>query len=180
MMTYKEILKFWFDELTPEQKWMKDSALDNNIKKRFLKTFNATAAGENYKWRRTARGRLAEIIVLDQFSRNMFRDSPRAFSQDAQALALTQEALREGAHRELNSEELSFLIMPIMHSESKKIHHEFINYFRLPGLEKTLDFEIKHKAIIDKFGRYPHRNDILMRSSRLEELEFLTQPGSSF
>jgi uncharacterized protein (DUF924 family) len=179
-MNYKEILKFWFDELSPQQKWIKDETLDNDIKKRFLNTLSATAAGENYKWRKTSQGRLAEIIVLDQFSRNIFRDSSRAFAQDAQALALTQEALKEGAHRELNTTELSFLIMPVMHSESKKIHNDYLDYFKVPGIEQTLDIEIKHKKIIDRFGRYPHRNEILMRSSSLEELEFLNQPDSSF
>lgn len=179
-MIYKEVLKFWFEELSPQQHWVKDDKLDNEIKKRFLSTLNDAAKGELYKWRRTAKGRLAEIIVLDQFSRNIFRDKPEAFSQDSQALVLTQEALKEGAHRELTSGELSFLIMPIMHSESKKIHHDFLDHFRVPGLDKILEFELKHKAIIDRFGRYPHRNEILLRTSTLQELEFLNQPGSSF
>ena len=179
-MTYKEILNFWFDELTPEQKWMKDDALDSEMKRRFLKTLKSTAAGENYSWRKTPKGRLAEIIVLDQFSRNIFRNRPQAFTHDAQALVLTQEALKEGAHRELNNVELPFLIMPIMHSESKKIHHDFLSFFKAPGLEKTLSFEMRHKVIIDRFDRYPHRNETLMRTSTLEELEFLNQPGSSF
>lgn len=179
-MSYKNILKFWFEELEPKNWWQKDPKMDLEIKKRFLKTLEQAKNGELSSWRKTASGALAEIIVLDQFSRNIFRDHAQAFSQDAQALALTQEAIRRGLHREVTSQELPFLIMPIMHSESKEVHQKYLKYFKVPGIEKVYDFELKHKKIIDRFGRYPHRNECLMRTSTLDELEFLTQPDSSF
>lgn len=179
-MNYKDIITFWFDELKPKNWWEKSTELDNSIKDRFLPYLEAAKAGELAHWRKTALGRLAEIIVLDQFSRNIFRDTPIAFSQDAQALTLTQEAIREGAHRELNPTLLPFLLMPIMHSESKAIHEKYSKYFDTPETKGTYDFELKHKIIIDEFGRYPHRNKILNRTSTKLETEFLTKPGSSF
>lgn len=179
-MSYKSILKFWFEELEPKNWWQKDPQMDLTIKKRFSDVLKQAKNGELSSWRKTAKGALAEIIVLDQFSRNIFRDQAQAFSQDAQALALTQEAIRRGLHREVSTSELPFLIMPIMHSESKEVHRSHLKYFKTPGIEDVYEFEIKHKKIIDRFGRYPHRNEILMRTSTLDELEFLSQPGSSF
>jgi len=133
-----------------------------------------------FDWRSNALGRLAEIIVLDQFSRNIFRDQSSAFAWDAQALVLAQEAVTAGALEQLESSQQAFLIMPYMHSESKMIHEQAIKLFSRPGLEFNLDFEKRHKVIIDRFGRYPHRNEILGRQSTAEEQEFLKQPGSAF
>jgi uncharacterized protein (DUF924 family) len=127
-----------------------------------------------------AEGRLAEIIVLDQFSRNMFRDTPAAFAQDALALVLAQEAVFSGADKLLSETQCSFLYMPFMHSESLVIHELAVELFSKPGLEGNLDFEMRHKVIIEKFGRYPHRNNILQRESTEEEMEFLKLPGSGF
>jgi len=137
-------------------------------------------AGELYGWRSTDLGRLAEIIVLDQFSRNIFRDQSLAFAWDAQALVLAQEAVTAGVLEQLEFSQQAFLIMPYMHSESKIIHEQAIKLFSRPGLEFNLDFEKRHKVIIDRFGRYPHRNEILGRQSSAEEEEFLKQPGSAF
>jgi uncharacterized protein (DUF924 family) len=130
--------------------------------------------------RKDAHGRLAEVIVLDQFSRNMFRNSPLSFAHDALALALAQEAIAVGADKSLNQTERSFLYMPFMHSESLKIHEIATRLFRDNGNQNSLAFELKHKAIIARFGRYPHRNSILGRKSTDEEIEFLKQPGSGF
>jgi uncharacterized protein (DUF924 family) len=126
------------------------------------------------------RARLAEIIVLDQFSRNMYRDTPQSFAYDVIALVLAQEAVAQGAHRELALPKRSFVLMPYMHSESLLVHEQAMQLFDQPGLEDDLDFERRHKSIIERFGRYPHRNAILGRTSTAEELEFLKQPGSSF
>ena len=118
--------------------------------------------------------------MLDQFSRNIHRDTAEAFANDALALALAQEAVARGCDRELPPVERAFLYLPWMHSESALIHEEALRLFAAPGLEKNLDFERRHKAIIDRFGRYPHRNAVLGRASTADELEFLKQPGSSF
>ncbi|WP_249975444.1 DUF924 family protein [Vreelandella olivaria] len=174
------VITFWFNELTPEQWFNKDTAMDQHITQRFGNVLARAAACECYEWRHTAHGRLAEIIVLDQFSRNIYRDDARAFANDALALALAQEAVALKADDALSSVERSFLYMPYMHSESAKIHDIAMKLFDQPGLESNLDFEIRHKAIIDRFGRYPHRNAVLGRDSSEEEIAFLQQPGSSF
>ncbi len=136
--------------------------------------------GELYAWRAEPRGRLAEIIVLDQFSRNLFRGSARAFDQDLAALALAQEAVSAGAHLELAPVQRVFLLLPYTHSESREIHVVAEQLFREFAPPENFDFELRHKAIVDRFGRYPHRNEALGRASTPEEIEFLRQPGSSF
>lgn len=177
---YQDILTFWFEEIEPKTWWTADPAFDMQIRERFLEMHEKAVRGELYPWRREPRGRLAEIIVLDQFSRNLFRNSPQAFAQDAIALVLAQEAIGVGAQDELSPTERSFLFMPFMHSESKSMHEWAERLFRDHGLERNLEFELRHKAIIDRFGRYPHRNEVLGRVSTSEEIEFLKQPGSSF
>ncbi len=126
------------------------------------------------------KGALAEIIILDQFSRNMFRDTPKSFTQDPQALALAQHAIEKQFDQQLSLSECSFLYMPFMHSESILIHQQALNLFSKPGLESGLDFENQHLAIIERFGRYPHRNEILGRQSTDEEIAFVNEPNSSF
>jgi uncharacterized protein (DUF924 family) len=175
-----DVLHFWFEEITESQWWVKDEALDQLIASRFVNIHSQANACELYTWRSTAKGRLAEIIVLDQFSRNIFRDKPEAFASDALALALAQEAIAAKADEQLSSIERSFLYMPYMHSESLAIHEVAVGLFENNGIASNYDFEIKHKAIIERFGRYPHRNNILGRESTPEEIEFLTQPDSSF
>ena len=177
---YQEILKFWFKETEPVQWWKKDEAFDRLIVERFSKVHQQAARCELFEWRKEPQGRLAEIIVLDQFSRNMFRDSPLSFACDPMALALAQEAVAAGADKSLGQVERSFLYMPFMHSESLKIHEIAVKLFQQNGSPNNLDFEFRHKAIIERFGRYPHRNDILGRTSSEEEIEFLKQPGSGF
>ena len=177
---YEIVLKFWFDEARPEQWWKKDEAFDRAIVERFSKLHASAARCELYEWRKAARGRLAEVIVLDQFSRNMFRGSPLSFACDTLALALAQEAVAADADSELNPVERSFLYMPYMHSESLKIHEVAVELFRRNNIQGNLDYELRHKVIIERFGRYPHRNAILGRESTGEEIEFLKQSGSSF
>lgn len=177
---YQTILNFWFDELTPQQWWAKDEHLDAAIKQRFAELHRKAARCELFSWRTTAKGRLAEIIILDQFSRNIFRNQPQAFSTDSLALALAQEAVTLKADMELSPVERSFLYLPFMHSESLEIHQVAVALYRNLGLADNLDFEYRHKKIIERFGRYPHRNTILGRHSTPEEIEFLQQPGTSF
>lgn len=176
----EDILNFWFEELEPAQWWKKDQAFDAMVAHRFGTLHSQAARCELYSWRQTARGRLAEIIVLDQFSRNMFRDTPQAFSADPLALALAQEAVAAGADALLTPIQRSFLYMPYMHSESRLIHDQAVDLYTRNGLEENLKFEIRHREIIERFGRYPHRNAILGRPSSADELSFLQQPGSSF
>lgn len=177
---FDAILTFWFDEIAPAQWWKKDPSFDQLIAARFGDIHRQAAQCELYEWRSDPRGRLAEVIVLDQFSRNMYRDSPSAFAQDALALGLAQEALRVRADDILTPVERSFLFMPFMHSESLVIHEIAVGLFEKNGITSNYDFELAHKAIIERFGRYPHRNQILGRVSTAEEIEFLQQPGSSF
>lgn len=177
---FAEVLKFWFEEISPAQWWQKDAAFDRLLAERFAHLVEQASRGELYSWRQTVQGRLAEILLLDQFSRNIYRDTPRAFAQDAMALVLAQEGVSAGVDRELPAPQRHFFYMPYMHSESSAIHRVAESLFDQPGLEQALLFERKHKAIIDRFGRYPHRNAILGRSSTPEEIAFLQQPGSSF
>lgn len=179
-MNYEDILCFWFNETLSDAWWRKDPAFDALIAGRFGRQLESAKAGELYRWRDTAEGALAEIIVLDQFSRNIFRDDARAFAQDALALVLAQEAVRRGLDRQLPKAKRHFLYMPYMHSESRLIHEEAVHLFALLDDAGVLDFEMKHKAIVDRFGRYPHRNALLGRASTPEEIEFLQTPGSSF
>lgn len=179
-MTPHDILAFWFDETEPQQYFKKDAAFDALIRERFSETQRMAAQAELHEWRGTPEGRLAEIIVLDQFSRNLYRDSAQVFACDGMALVLAQEAVHIGADKALLPDRRAFLYMPYMHSESRRIHTVALLLFNQPGLEKNIEFERKHKAIIDRFGRYPHRNAALGRESTSEECEFLTQPGSSF
>jgi uncharacterized protein (DUF924 family) len=179
-INYEAVIAFWFDELTPEQWFKKSDRLDAIIKERFAGALQEAAAGEYWTWRKNAKGRLAEIILLDQFSRNLYRDTAQAFAQDPMALVLAQEAVALGLDKGLSSDEKAFLYMPYMHSESTRIHEQAEVLFNQPGLEHNYEFELKHKVIIDRFGRYPHRNQILGRESSEAEIEFLRQPGSSF
>jgi uncharacterized protein (DUF924 family) len=177
---YHSILQFWFHEVSPSQWWTVDSAFDLLIKQRFAETHARASRSELFEWRSDPKGRLAEIIALDQFSRNMHRGSGRAFANDVLALALAQEAVACQADLALTPEERVFLYMPYMHSESQRIHQIAEPLFRENAPRSNYDFEMKHKAIIDRFGRYPHRNAALGRESTAEELVFLTEPGSRF
>lgn len=175
-----EIVKFWFNQIDPKQWWSADPEFDQLIRDRFGATLQQASQGELYTWRSEPRGRMAEIIVLDQFSRNIYRNTPQAFSQDPMALALAQEAVAAGAHLKLEPMERTFLLMPYMHSESRQIHIIAEQLFREFAPAGNYDYELKHKVIIDRFGRYPHRNAILGRVSTGEEIEFLKLPGSGF
>jgi len=177
---YQKVLDFWFKEIEPKQWWVKDEKFDQIILSRFADIHQQANAGELYHWRETPQGRLAEIIVLDQFSRNMFRDTPQAFASDTLALVLSQVAWQANAHEQLAPNECSFLFMPYMHSESLTVHDVALDIFKEHCSHDNYEFEIKHRDIIKQFSRYPHRNTILGRTSSPEEIDFLKQPGSSF
>ena len=179
-MQPQNILHFWFETLTDKQHFAKDTALDEMIRTRFGETLGAATRCELFAWRRAPEGALAEIIVLDQFSRNVYRDTPRAFAQDGLALALAQALVASGQDSYLNARQRRFAYMPYMHSESALIHAQAVQLFTQPGLEDGLSFELRHQVIIDRFGRFPHRNALLGRVSSAEETAFLSEPGSSF
>lgn len=177
---YHEVLDFWFDELSDEQKWIKDPKIDAEIEKRFGRLHTKAAKGELFEWRHEHLGRLAEIIVLDQFSRNIYRDDPRSFISDDMALVLTQEAVAQKAHEGFTQRKKHFLFMPFMHSESLEVQKDGLKYFEELSSEQALKFMHQHMAIIERFGRYPHRNKVLGRKSTDEEKKFLKMPNSSF
>jgi uncharacterized protein (DUF924 family) len=179
-MEHTTVLHFWFEEADPRQWWKADPDFDRLITRRFGALHAEAAHSGLPLWRDGAPGRLAEIIVLDQFSRNIHRGTPAAFACDAQALELAQQATELGLAASLPPVQRAFLYLPYMHSEDAAVHERAMVLFSEPGLEPNLAAEVKHKVIIDRFGRYPHRNAILGRQSTPEEDAFLKLPGSSF
>jgi uncharacterized protein (DUF924 family) len=178
--TIEEIIRFWFEELGPKDWYRKDPSIDAAIGTRFGGVLGALRSGVPEGWLGTPQGYLAAILVLDQFPRNMFRDQPRAFATDAQALALAKRAIAEGMDLKLKPEERAFVYMPFQHAEDAAEQGRSIELYTALGIPSNLDFARRHKAIIDRFGRFPHRNAVLGRASTKEEAAFLKEPGSSF
>lgn len=172
-MDWKDVIKFWFEECTPKQWFTKDEAFDAKLRERFLDTYWRVVRGETAEWRQTPEGRLAEIIVLDQFSRNMFRGSPQTFEHDSLALKRAREAVGNGDDKKVSRRMRRFLYMPYMHSESREVHKKAFWLFLSLMDWQSFRYELKHKKIIDRFGRYPHRNAVLGRESTEEEKKFL-------
>lgn len=179
-MKYQDILDFWFAHDTEPFWFAKRIDFDQKLTNLFQNTLQHAKQNELFSWRNSAQGRLAEVIVLDQFSRNIYRNTAAAFAQDGQALALAQEAIQQGLDQQLDPKQRCFLYLPFMHSESKLIHEQALTLFSALGDANSLNYELQHKQIIDHFGRYPHRNAILGRPSTPEELKFLQQPNSGF
>jgi uncharacterized protein (DUF924 family) len=176
----EEVGRFWFEETAPEQWFRKDEAFDTLLRQRFAHTHEHVAALAPDACLGDPQTALAAIIVLDQFSRNMFRGTARAFTSDAQALRLAEAAIAKGFDRALAEPGRLFFYLPFEHAEDAAAQARCVTLMaRLadPGLVKWAH---AHKAIIDRFGRFPHRNAILGRTSTADELEFLTRPGSSF
>ena len=172
------VLDFWFTELSPSQWFEEVPALDRTIAAQFLTVHKAASRGELWPWRATPTGRLAEIIILDQFSRNIYRSTPKAYAYDGMALVLAQEALSVEADTALTEEQNMFLYMPFIHSESLAIHDIAKPLFDTIGLQRSREFVLRNRQIIERFGRFPNRNDILGRTSTYEEREFLAQQSS--
>lgn len=187
MATPDEILTFW---LGPEQggwrhdkrkAWFeRDAAFDAEIVERFLADWEAIAAGEREHWLDAPDSCLAYILVLDQFARNMFRGDPRSWQEDARARAAARRAIAEGWDRERPPMERMFYYLPFEHGEDMADQEESVRLFATLGDEELLWYAERHREIIDRFGRFPHRNEVLGRPSTPEEVTFLTEPHSSF
>lgn len=175
-----DVLAFWFEQTEPARWWASDPAFDALVRRRYAALLQQAASGELYAWRATPHGRLAEVIVLDQFSRNIHRDTARAFAQDGMALALAQEAVAAGVLTTLEPVQRCFVLMPYMHSESRAIHALAEPLFAAFAPQDNHRYELRHKAVIDRFGRYPHRNAVLGRPSTAEETAFLAQSDAGF
>ena len=188
----RAVLDFWFDKNNEAYWFEQNDRFDKQIQDKFGGIWEAAKQGECVTWRiaessldgnssiTALAGRLAEIIVLDQFSRNLCRGQASAFAQDGMALALAQEAIQQPYFDTLPMQWRRFIIIPFMHSESAMIHKRYLPLFEQLDDANTLDFEHRHKQIIDQFGRYPHRNVVLNRDSTEDEKNFLKQPNSSF
>lgn len=192
----EDVLHFWFGPdgappLTNAAKWYaKDDDLDREIRDIFGETLGSASRGALDGWKASPRGQLALVIVLDQFSRNIHRGSARAFAQDARACDMTLEAIGRGDEQALEIVERAFLYMPLMHAEDVDLQHKCVSAFeRLeryaaaplkPWVASGLGYARRHAEIVERFGRFPHRNDILGRASTAEEVEFLKRPNSSF
>ena len=175
-----DILNFWFVETTPEFWFKKDDDFDAAIQDRFGKAVTQALTGRLDHWANDAFGCLTLILILDQFTRNMFRHSARAFSGDEMALALS---LRCVERKYLDADKPSycqFMLMPMMHSEDIGIQDMSLPLFQRYNSKLTYEYAVKHRDIIARFGRFPHRNAMLSRPSSRDEEKFLTQPGSSF
>jgi uncharacterized protein (DUF924 family) len=173
--TMMDVLSFWFSDESRPKWFASDPLFDAVVSGRYEALLRAAKRGELFPWRETMRGRLAEIIILDQFSRNIYRGTAQAFECDVQALVLAQEAVRDETRFQLAPEERAFLYMPFMHSESPVIHEEGLKLFSEVGLEWHLPYEVEHRRVIQRFGRFPHRNAILGRASTTEEDLYLAQ-----
>lgn len=188
------VLQFWFgdapvNELLYQNRrklWFgKKKAFDQEIRQRFSDLYTQAASGKLDSWQQTAPGILALILLLDQFPRNMFRHTPQAFATDAQALSLAKFAIDHGLDQALAPVERLFVYLPLEHSESQTDQQRSVQLFEAlaleqPNLDDVRDYALRHQAVIDRFGRFPHRNRILGRETTPEEAEFLQQPGSSF
>lgn len=190
MSKFDEILDFWFgspdDACYGKQRsfWFtKKPKFDQKLKSRFLSDYEQAAAGQLDGWKQSPHSCLALILLLDQFPRNMFRGTAQAFATDEQALSVAQHAVANNFDRELLTVERWFVYLPFEHSENLEHQHQCVELFRQlcdPESAVTLDYAIRHLSVIERFGRFPHRNAILGRATTPEEAEFLKQPGSSF
>jgi uncharacterized protein (DUF924 family) len=174
------VLDLWFRELGPKAWFTKSDANDALIRERGLAIHERLAGGLPPETRTDPRAALAAVIALDQFPRNMFRGTPRAFATDPLALELAKPAVASGLDKGMSKDERTFLYLPFEHSEDAADQRQCVALFAQLEDPELTRYAEAHKVIIDRFGRFPHRNAILGRTSTPEELEFLTQPGSSF
>ncbi len=187
MSDLNPLLEFWLGSAAPgdmmthrQEWWMKDAEFDRRINEEFAPLYEQAANGELDSWKETALGCLGLVILLDQFPRNMFRGDARSFATDPQALEVTRHALDNGFDQQLPMGGKLFLYLPLEHSEDLDHQNACVALMQAMGDDNYVDFALKHQVIIERFGRFPHRNDVLGRDSTAEEVEFLKEPGSGF
>jgi uncharacterized protein (DUF924 family) len=176
--TAEQVLAFWFSHR--DDWWKKSPEFDAEVRDRFQALHAALLRGEHDSWRDEVRSALAYVIVLDQLSRNMFRDQARMYIGDTAALEAARSAIDRGFDAALDQVEKGFLYMPFMHSESLADQDRSVALFAALGNDENSRYAVQHRDIVARFGRFPHRNALLGRTSTEEETEFLKQPGSSF
>lgn len=180
MREIDQVHSFWFEESSEKQWYKKDPEFDRQIRERFGALVEDASKGKLEDWLETPRGALAYILLLDQFSRNIYRGSNQAFATDAKARAAAIKVLVEGYDRDIPDREKAFLYLPFEHSEELEDQKRSVALFEALGDDQLTDYAVRHRDIIARFGRFPHRNDVLGRESTDAEQEFLKQPGSSF
>ncbi|MBL6605301.1 MAG: DUF924 domain-containing protein [Alphaproteobacteria bacterium] len=175
------ILSFWFEEITPEHWFTKNDDFDQQLKYRFEALVTQALNGQLDRWAANSDGCLSLILLLDQMTRNIYRDTPKAFAGDEIACALS---LRAAADKRIETEsqeaKRQFFLMPMMHSEDIAIQDASLPLFKEHTSERTYDYAVRHRDIVARFGRFPHRNAILGRPSTDAEITFLKEPNSSF
>jgi uncharacterized protein (DUF924 family) len=176
----EEVLSFWFEQLTPQQWFEKNDAIDEATRVKFTATHLSLARRELDPWRVSAESRLAAMVVLDQFPRNIYRGTPMAFSADWIALAEAKLAIENGADQAVPAEWRCFFYLPFEHSEDKQDQDRSVEFFTALGDSNYLDYALRHRQVIQEFGRFPHRNALLGRQSTAAELEYLSKPGAGF
>ena len=176
----RAVLDYWLLQTGPEKWFIRDDALDGEIRAKFSSLHVRAVAGELAHWRGTPDGCLGEIILLDQFSRNLYRGHPRAYAADAQAREVMTLALARDFDAAMSQDERRFLYMPLQHSEDAEDQARSVDLFRTLEDDDTFKYTLRHQEIIARFGRFPHRNADLGRDSTAEEIAFLAEPDSSF
>ena len=179
-MDFNTVIKFWFEDIDTKMWFEKDDNFDQLLKDRFNSLVKLALDDNLVDWKVNIEGNLALIILLDQFTRNIYRNTPKAFTGDDKALKLCFIGITQGYLAHKNSSWRHFLLMPLMHSENLAIQELSLPLFKKYTNDKTYDFAKRHYEIIKKYGRFPHRNSILGRKSTNEENIFLKKPGSSF
>ncbi len=170
-ITPSDVLDYWFSEKSKQFWFASTPQVDNEIKLRFESVWEKAAEGEYSQWRETADGSVALIVILDQLPLNMFRSDPKGFQTESMAVEVALNAINNGFDEELNDEKLLFLFMPLMHSEN--IDHQNLQVYLFDKYNFNLEFSKHHRDLVKKFGRFPHRNEILGRMSTMEELGYL-------
>ena len=178
--TPQSVLEFWFGELTPKQWFVKDEALDRQIADRFSDLHLALSREVPDEWRASPEARLARIIALDQFPRNIYRGSPLSFATDGLALKAAKAAIAIGADAAVSEDRRIFFYMPFEHAENLDDQDRAVALCEALGNETYLDYARRHREVIERFGRFPHRNAILGRASTPEEEAYLAEPGAGF
>lgn len=173
MFTPHDILDFWFSAEARPHWFAKNDAFDAEIRRKFAVLYEHVRDGAHADWKDSPRGLLALVIILDQFPRNMFRNSPQAFDSDALALMLAELGIAKGFNVLLSAEERMFLYMPLQHAEKMDVQEQSVARFAELGMPESLDFAKQHREIIARFGRFPHRNAVIGRDSTPEETAFL-------